>query len=337
MRQLTGPPDSQPIDAETSAVTAEAPPMRGTFYSLWAFKAGLFLGRALPRAVAHEVAPILGKIGYWHNVRGRMALRENLGYATSLRGRDFDRLCARNVQHFSRMMADYFLCSNDEHRAVGLLDGWRGWENIEAARARGKGVILVTAHLGSWELGGTLLALRGLPINVITLEEPTSELQRWRAEHRRRLGIKTITVGPGHDFAFVEMIQALRRNEILAMLVDRPYEGTGTPVRLFSGTSEFSTGPALLWQHTDAAVLPAFVLRNERGRYVSFADPALPLERGTDQRISVQENTQRIADHFEKIIRDHPEQWFNYTPVFADSKVATAPLPAAGHTAEVAS
>ncbi len=290
--------------------------MRGAFYSLRAFKAGLTAARLLPRFLTHEIAPILGRIGYRRNVRGRAALRANLRRVTALTGSDFDRLCARNVRQFSQMMADYFLCAGEERRAEALLDEWRGWENIETARGRGKGVIVVTAHLGNWEMGATLLALRGLPMTIVTLEEPTSDLQGWRAEHRRRLGIKTITVGPGHDFAFVEMIQALRRNEVLAMLIDRPYPGTGTAVNLFGSATEFSTGPALLWQHTGAAVVPAFVLRNERGKYVSFADPIIPLEPAEEPRAAQLANTQRIADYFESIIRQHPEQWFNYAPVF---------------------
>jgi KDO2-lipid IV(A) lauroyltransferase len=197
-----------------------------------------------------------------------------------------------------------------------LLDEWRGFENLEAALARGKGAIVVTAHLGNWELGGILLALRGLPMTVITLEEPTSGLTRWRDAQRRRLGIKTIAVGPGHDFAFVEMIQTLRRNEIVAMLVDRPYAGTGAPVQFFGRSTEFSTAPALLWQHTDAAVVPAFVLQNARGGYVSFADPALCFQRNEESRAAIVENTQRLAAHFEAIVRQHPQQWFNYVPIW---------------------
>ncbi|MDB6155638.1 MAG: acyltransferase [Chthoniobacteraceae bacterium] len=286
------------------------------FYSLGAFKAGLALARLLPRSMAHTIAPVLGRIGYWHNHAGRKALRTNLARVTDRIGEEFDKLCASNVTHFSRMIADYLLCAGKHNLALELLEEWRGIENLERALALGKGVILVTAHLGNWELGATLLALRGLPMSIITLEEPTSELTRWRQEHRRQLGIKTITVGPGHDFAFVEMIQALRRNEILAMLVDRPYAGTGIPVTLFGNATDFSTGPALLWQHTGAAVVPAFVLRNPRGRYISFADPTIDLVANSDPRIALQENTQRVATYFESIIREHPEQWFNYVPIW---------------------
>lgn len=291
--------------------------MSAPFYNLAAFKTALTLARLLPRPVAQRTAEVLGRIGYARNAAGRAALRENLRHVTGRDGSELAALCSTNVANFSRMLADYFYSSVVSPGHIhALLEKWRGFENLEQALARGKGVVLVTAHLGSWELGGTLLALRGLPMTVITLEEPTSDLTRWRDAQRRRLGIKTIAVGPGHDFAFVEMIQTLRRNEIVAMLVDRPYAGTGTTVQFFGRATEFSTAPALLWQHTDASVLPAFVLQNARHRYVSFADPALSFTRNADARATIVENTQRLAAHFEAIIRQHPEQWFNYVPIW---------------------
>jgi KDO2-lipid IV(A) lauroyltransferase len=291
--------------------------MAGPFYNLAAFQGGRALVNFLPRPFAHGIAETLGRIGYRRNLAARDATRANLGHITGQNGAALDALCAANVRNFSRMMADYFLCATARaDRIESLLREWRGFEHLENARAQGKGIILVTAHFGNWELGGPLLAVRGLPMTVITLEEPTSQLTRWRDAQRQRLGIQTIAVGPGHDFAFVEMIQTLRRNEIIAMLVDRPYAGTGTSVRFFGRPTEFSSAPALLWQHTDAAVVPAFVLESSPQGYTSFADPPLPFARTGDNRADLIANTQCMAAHFERIIRERPDQWFNYAPVW---------------------
>ena len=91
---------------------------------------------------------------------------------------------------------------------------------------------------------------------------------------------------------------------------------SGTPVRFFGRETLFSTAPALLWQHTGATVLPAFVLQNAKGRYLSFADTAIPMERHDDQQEAIAKNTQLVATAFEAIIREHPEQWFNYVPIW---------------------
>lgn len=241
-------------------------------------------------------------------------------------GAELDALCVENVRNFSRMVADYFYCaSRQPQEAARLVRRWRGLEHLDAAQARGKGVIIVTAHLGHWELGGILLAERGLRTTVITLDEPSTALTQWRDDYRRRAGIQTIAVGPGREFGFVEMIQTLRRNECLAMLVDRPYAGTGTPVSFFGRETQFSSGPALLWQHTGAAIVPAFVVREPDGGYSSFAEPLIEMESNADPRLAQQQNTQRLASAFEDIIRRFPEQWFNYTPIWPEPAQSEAP------------
>ena len=295
--------------------------MRQALYSLRGFKAAFAFAHLFPRALSQWLAPRIGLAAYARSREVQHALRTNLALVTGLLGAELDALCSENVANFSRMLADYFLCAGTDAvaQAAKLLHGWGGEEHLAAALERGKGAIVVTGHLGHWELGGLMLARRGLPLTVITLEEPTSELTRWREACRRQLGIKTITVGPGHPFAFMEMIQTLRRNELLAMLVDRPYAGTGTPVDFFGHETEFSTGPALLHQHTGAAVLPAFVLQAGRGGYLTLAEPLIPMEEGASAQAAIAINTQRIATVFEDIIRRHPEQWFNYTSIWKEA------------------
>ena len=298
--------------------------MKNSLYSLRAFKAAFALAHFLPRPAAQALAAFVGQTAYRRKADAQAAIHANLQLVTGLTGAALDALCAENVGNFSRMLADYFLCAgaNAGRHCDALIEGWSGWENLAAARDAGRGTIIVTGHLGHWELGGLVLARRGLPLTVITLEEPSTGLTRWREACRRRLGIKTIAVGPGHPFAFVEMIQTLRRNELLAMLVDRPYAGTGAPVRLFGHATAFSTAPALLAQHTGAAVLPAFVLRQPGGRYVSVAEPVIPMPATTDRRADLAANTQRVATAFESIIRRHPTQWFNYVPIWSPAETA---------------
>jgi len=294
--------------------------MRPPIYSLPCFRAGLAAARLLPRWVSQAIAPAIGMAGYRRNPCAQEALPENLAAVTGFRGRSLQALCEDNVANFSRMLADYFFCAGrGGSGANDLLEQWQGFEHLEAARAKGRGIIIVTAHLGNWELGGILLSLRGLPMTVITLDEPTTALTAWRDAYRRRLGIKTIAVGPGREFAFVEMIQTLRRGECVAMLVDRPHAGTGTPVQLFGREAEFSSGPALLWQHSQAPVVPAFVVQRPSGRYLSFAEPEVPMQAAADSRAALAANTQAVASIFETVIRRYPEQWFNYVPLWHTS------------------
>lgn len=307
--------------------------MRPSLYSLRCFKLALVAARFLPRSVAHRVAEEIARRVYAGKADAQSALQRNLSAICVRTEPELKQLCSRNVGYFARMLADYFYCAAGGD-ARGLLEKWEGMEFIEQARAAGRGVILVTAHLGNWELGGALLALHGLPMSVVTLEEPTTELTRWRDRYRQHVGIRTHAVGPGHDFAFIEMIQALRANGIMAMLVDRPHAGTGTPVQFFGRMTEFSTGPALLWQHTGAAVIPAFVLRNERGSYTAVAHAPLDFKDTGNPRADLITNTQTLASHFENVIRQYPDQWFNYVPIWPASSTEVVVEPAAHVTGD---
>ena len=210
------------------------------------------------------------------------------------------------------MLHDFCDCAESGiNRLNSLMVERRGFEFLEAARCKGKGTLLITGHLGAWELGGMVLASDGFPVNVVTMAEPTNELNEWRQKYRQRFGIKTVTVG-ADKFAFVEIIQALRRNELVAMLVDRPYLNSGIEVQFFGRPTLFSAAAARVWQHTQAAVIPAFVLQLEPGQYGCYAYP--PIDMTADQ--TLEQNSQRIADVFQAIIREFPEQWFNFVPIW---------------------
>jgi KDO2-lipid IV(A) lauroyltransferase len=289
---------------------------RNPLYGHLAFKAAFRFANTFPRPTCQRLAALLGQASYAMIPELREGLRANLSAVTGATGAELDRLCRLNVSNFSKMLADYFYCSTgDPGRIKPLLGEWRGFENLQAARERGKGTILVTGHLGNWELGGMLLALESMPMTVITLEEPSTELTQLRDEYRRKLGIKTIAIG-SETFAFVEVINTLRNNGIVAMLVERPQESSGTPVQFFGRETQFSSGPALLWQHTDATVLPAFVVQKNDGQYLSFIDPAVPMQQDASPREGLANNTQRLATIFETIIRKHPDQWYNFAPIW---------------------
>lgn len=298
-------------------------------YTEGGFQLGYTMARLLPRPVCRGIGSLLASASYWANAAPREALRGNLRQVQASKPEageeaggvdanegDLDRICRANFRHFGRMLADYFYCTAAEPEEIrALLGEWHGIDHLRSALAQGRGVVLITAHLGNWELGGTLLALDGYPINVVTLEEPTGELTRTRDEYRQRLGIRTIALGE-NKFAFVEMIAALRRNEIVCMLVDRPYAETGAPVEFFGRRTAFSSAPVLLWQHTGAAVIPAFVLQNPGGCYNAFAEAPFAFEAFASREESLARNTQQLASAFEKIIRAHPEQWFNFVPIW---------------------
>ncbi len=291
-------------------------------YKTGGFEIAMQVARRVPRPLARWIGGEISDYLYSRKPEAAEALRANLGVVTGLRGAALDRLCTRNAHQFGRMLGDYFHCTHASVAGIrAAVARWEGMENLQAALAGGRGVILVTAHLGNWELGALVLATDQVPMTIVTAEEPSSGLTEWRKKYRERLGIGTITVG-ADKFAFVGMMAALRKNECLAMLVDRPPAGSGAPVTLFGQATEFSSGPALLQHHTGAAIVPAYVVQMGRAEYRAFIEPALETAAASDAAGAVATNTQKIATRFEAVIRRYPDQWFNFVPIWPASQRA---------------
>ncbi len=284
---------------------------RNSWYAPRWLNTSLWITERVPAWLSRPMAVALGELSYRLCENRRAAVLRNLG-ALIPGEKQRQAVCRRCFHNFLRMLHDFFdAASGGAPRINQLMTKRRGFDFLESARQAGRGTILITGHLGAWELGGMVLAADGFPVNVVTLAEPTPELNDWRRQYRERFGIKTITVG-NDKFAFVEIVAALRRNELVAMLVDRPYLNSGVEVRFFERLTSFSAAAAHLWYHTRATVIPAFVLQLEPGSYGCYAYP--PIEMHPDR--SASENSQLVADVFQTIIREFPDQWFNFVPVW---------------------
>jgi lauroyl/myristoyl acyltransferase len=284
---------------------------RNAWYSPVTFETATWLIGHLPHSLTRLISAIGAEMGYRLCKQRREALMSNLEAIAAVEA-DRKKLARSSFHNFLRMLHDFCDCAaSGSARVNALMYERRGFESLEGGRRHGKGILLITGHLGAWELGGMVLAADGFPVNVVTMAEPTQELNEWRQKYRERFGIKTITVG-SDKFAFVEIIQALRRNELVAMLIDRPYLNSGVPVNFFGRSTLFSAAAARIWQYTQASVIPAFVVQLNPGQYGCYAYP--PIDMAADR--TVEENSQGIANVFQAIIREFPEQWFNFVPIW---------------------
>ena len=217
-----------------------------------------------------------------------------------------------------------------ENFAVKLTDLWRyesggdidgmfaeltGWEHFTAAQATRRGILLLTPHLGNWEFGAPLLAARGVNLLVITLAEPHGGLTELRRTSRARWGIETLVIG-GDPFAFVEIIRRLEAGAVVALLVDRPPETSAVPVELFGRKFAGSIAAAELARASGCVLLPVHLPRTDKG-YTAHILPEIPYERAAlRSREARYKLTQEILRAFEPAIRQHPDQWYHFVPVW---------------------
>ena len=299
------------IVTEVQVADLETALNRIAWYTPLSFEIATWLSAHLPRPLVRSISVTGAELGYRLCRERRRALMSNMEVIES--NEIYRKRLARTCFHsFLRMLHDFCDCAaGGSARVNALMYERRGFQFLESGRRHGRGTLLITGHLGAWELGGMVLASDGFPVNVVTMAEPTQELNEWRHKCRERFGIKTITVG-SDKFAFVEIIQALRRNELVAMLVDRPYLNSGVPVNFFGRSTLFSSAAARIWQYTQATVIPAFVVELRPTCYGCYAYASIDM--AADR--TVEENSQLIANVFQAIIREFPEQWYNFVPIW---------------------
>ncbi len=160
-----------------------------------------------------------------------------------------------------------------------LVESVVGFERILEGRKRGKGVLLLTAHLGNWEVGGLMLAEVKQPIHVVLVPDIYPAVEKARRRLHERCGVTEIPI----DRSFtptLAVLRALSENAIVAMQGDRDFNNTGVAVPFFGREAYFPRGPLRVAMATDAAVLPAFIVRVADGRYRAILEEPLPIERG---------------------------------------------------------
>ncbi|MCC6741613.1 MAG: lysophospholipid acyltransferase family protein [Planctomycetia bacterium] len=180
-----------------------------------------------------------------------------------------------------------------------------GEENLRAARALGKGVVAVSAHLGNWEVGAAVLGHLGYPPTWLLRPIENPALQEAINAIRATAGIRVITKWGG----LREAIHVLRRGEVLAMLVDQDARDQGVFVPFFGKEASTLKSPALLSLRTGAPIVPFAALRQPDGSFVvEIAEGFVP-EGSADQEADLARATAKFTRTIEEWIRKHPEQW----------------------------
>ncbi len=195
-----------------------------------------------------------------------------------------------------------------------------GQEHLEAALARGKGVLLFSAHFGPFDYLSQWLAANGhemiIPVEPLRDQRMLDLMLKLRCSH----GINYLPLGNGS--AMRAIMQALRKNQLVLITADRAVIGQSIEVPFFGAPAHLPAGPAMLAQRTGAALLGAFGWRVSGSRMAGEFVPvtlALPEEKQKD----VDALQDGIVKAMERFIKEYPEQWVVFDPIWTDRATTT--------------
>jgi KDO2-lipid IV(A) lauroyltransferase len=275
-----------------------------------------FFGHIFPRRLMFSLAVLTGSL-YWGIMkRDREMVRRNLGRIVQDPSQ-VPLLVRRTFIRYAKYLVDYTRMDLlRENHVPGLVQRFEGWEHIDRAVAEGRGGLILTAHLGNWEMGGIFLALLGYPLTVVTAPDVEARLHSYRANLRHGQKIRVITLDDTLSSSLA-VLRSLQANELVALLGDRDLFGKGVPVTFFGRRVYFPVGPALLASLSEAPLIPTFVLMDETDRYRCFATAPILIQKTGNRDEDLAANTQRIAEVMETVIRAHPDQWYTFYDYFA--------------------
>jgi KDO2-lipid IV(A) lauroyltransferase len=272
---------------------------------------------ALPARAGYALASFFGTCAYLLFPIPRRALAENLSHV--LHAPSGSRAVQRAVRHAFQ---------NDARNWVDTLRITRltptqilgavevdGWENLEAATAEGRGVVLATIHLGNFDLVGQVLAARGYRVTVPVERMTPEPLFRFLLKLRTSQGIRAIEARRAPR----QMLSALKRGELVGVAADRGVGGKEVEVEFFGQRARVPRGAISLARHTGAPLVLGVGVRIAPGRFRGFVTEPMHLSRGQGGA-DEEEMARRLAHLMEHFILRYPDQWLMFSRVWEPTR-----------------
>jgi KDO2-lipid IV(A) lauroyltransferase len=293
VEQRTSPPDKVSVREAAE------------FAVVWLFVHGV---RVLPRRLARAIGAAIGAIAFRTLGRLRRVGVRNLELAfPEMTAQDREATLRSEYRNLGFLLAEFCKMSDYTAATASRFIRYEGLENYLAARERGKGVLVLTGHLGAWELSSFYHSLMGMPMGMVIrrLDNPLVDafVNRIRCLHGNRVIHKD-------DFAR-GLIASMRAGETVGILMDTnmtPPQGVFVP--FFGVSACTASGMARIAAKTGAAVVPGFLLWEEsEQKYVLHFGKELAVVRTADAEQDALANTESFTAAIEKYIRQYPEQW----------------------------
>ena len=272
------------------------------------FRVLAWMIEVFPERLALSLCATLGWLGGVVFRIRRADVDRHLAMAFPERDPAWRRRIARNsYRHLAREAAMTFRLSRMEPEEVVRRTDMEGFEEFRAAVEEGAGAVVVSGHLGNWEIAGASAAARGVPMDVVAHRQNNPLFDRYLVETRDRLGLTVIV----KNDAFRLARRSLSAGRVAAFVADQNIRRRGIFVDFFGSPAATPKGPALFAVRSGAPVFlgTAVRLSGWPSRYKVKAE-RVPVRRDGSAEEVIQELTQRYTSSLEQRIREAPEQYF---------------------------
>lgn len=273
------------------------------------YRIGQFIALHLPLKITYRIATFCSDLHYMAANKDRKFVKENLKVIFPEKSnRDIRRIRIQMARNFAKYLVDFFRFEklDVEYIKKNILI-----ENVtyfDEAISKNKGVVVLSAHLGNWELGAVVVALLGYHFWVVALPHKEKKVNDFFNFQRESKGIKIIPLGK----AARKSLDILRDNGLLALAGDRDFTGKGAIIDFFGKPAIFPEGPAALSLKTGASIVPGFMLRNPDDTFTLRIEKPLEFTSTGDKNEDKKQLMKKYIKIFERYIRQYPDQWYMF-------------------------
>ncbi len=264
--------------------------------------------RILPWRVATSFGASLGALGYRPlGIRRKVVERQIAGAFPNWPKSEVDRIAYECYRHLGRSTIETALLPYQGAKGVlALVESVSGWQHMETGLAAGKGVVLAAGHFGNWELLGSYIAARGVPVDAIVRSMANPDFDKYLNATREEIGM---TVVYDRD-AVRRAPRSLREGRVVAFVADQGVLGlASTFVPFFGRPAKTPRGAAVFALRFNAPVVFAVAVRKPNGLYHISVEP-VEIEQSGDRDADVDGIVAKYTGILESWVRRYPEQYF---------------------------
>ena len=278
------------------------------------YRIGYFIAMTLPIRASYGLAKFIAYICWRLYSAETKAVRSNLKVVL---GNSCDEIklqsMSRNVfTNFAKYLVDFFRFSRVDEKYLEKFVKVDGLANIDEALSKGKGVIMLSAHLGNWELGGFVLASLRQPAGAVVLTHRNKKINAFFRRQRYLGNFKPIEI----SMALRQCFALLKSNGLLALLGDRDFSKNGIYMNFFGKPALIPRGPAVFSYRLGSAIVPSFMVREPDDTFrLIFEKPIYPPS-SPDEDKAVKGLIKEYSAMIEKYVRRYPDQWYMFREVW---------------------
>jgi KDO2-lipid IV(A) lauroyltransferase len=264
------------------------------------------LVRWLPRQQALKLGAAVGDLLYRTMRRYRVVAQRNLTMAFGWDAGKAEGVARQVFRNLGKTMVEFLRLPSMSPEELRRLCRLEGLEQVHAALAEGRGLLIISAHYGNWELFAARVAAEGIPLSVVARDADDPATNALINGIREGCGYRVIP----RQSAPRGVLEALRRNEVVVLLMDQNTVKGGEFVPFFGRLAATATGPALFALRTGACLIPAFVQRQPDDTHIGRTLAPVTPARSGDREQDVRALTAQLTVIIESQVRADPTQWF---------------------------